>query len=313
MYETFYHLRERPFALTPDPDYLYLSRGHREALGYLRLGIESSAGFVVVTGEVGSGKTTLLQTLLRTLDRQAAVARLVNTLLEPRELLEAILIDFGVTPATTSKPAMVRDLARVLVSQRAKGQRVLVVIDEAQNLSYGALEELRMLSNLETEKSKLMQIILVGQPELRERLLAPDLEQLRQRVTVRYHLEALDARETGQYINHRLRHAAVDKPLTFGREITDAIHDRSGGIPRMINVICDAALLAGYSEDRHRITSALVTSVFRELEQHGLLGSRSPGRRPWARAAVAPEWAAPGPDDEDDLGEDAPQARAFKR
>lgn len=292
MYERFFHLRERPFSLTPDPDYLYLSRVHRETLDYLRLGIEGSAGFVVVTGEVGSGKTTLLQALLRSLENRATVARLVNTLLEPKELLEAILIDFGVDPVPTSKPAMVRDLARILVEQHVQGQRVLIVIDEAQNLSRGALEELRMLSNLETEKSKLMQIVLVGQPDLRQRLASPHLEQLRQRITVRYHIEPLDAGEVFNYINHRLRRAALDAPLSFPREVTDVIYERSRGIPRTINVICDAVLFAGYSEDRRQIDQSLVDIVVGELESTGVLAS--PIRRPWGRAPVDSVWAEPG-------------------
>ncbi|MEP6919466.1 MAG: AAA family ATPase, partial [Acidobacteriota bacterium] len=162
MYERFYDLRERPFALSPDPDYLYPSRVHREALDYLRYGLESHAGFVVITGEIGSGKTTLLQTLLRGLDAQTTVGRIVNTMLEPRELLETIMIDFGLDPAGRGKPLLLRDLAQYLVDQRLAGRLVLLVIDEAQNLSLATLEELRMLSNLETEKSKLLQIILVG-------------------------------------------------------------------------------------------------------------------------------------------------------
>ena len=188
MYERFYKLRERPFALSPDPDYLYPSRVHREALDYLRYGLESHAGFVVITGEIGSGKTTLLQTLLRGLDSQTTVGRIVNTMLEPRELLETIMIDFGLEPTGRSKPVMLRDLAQYLVDQRLAGRLILLVIDEAQNLSLAALEELRMLSNLETEKSKLLQIVLVGQPNLRDKLAAPELEQLRQRITVSYHL-----------------------------------------------------------------------------------------------------------------------------
>ena len=169
MYERFYNLRERPFSLSPDPDYLYLSRVHREALGYLRYGIEGHAGFVVITGEIGCGKTTLLQTMLRNLDRQTSVSRLVNTMLDARELLEAVMIDFGLDPGQgRSKPLLLRDLAQFLVDQRTAGRLALLVIDEAQNLSLSALEEVRMLSNLETEKSKLIQILLVGQPNLRE-------------------------------------------------------------------------------------------------------------------------------------------------
>src|SRR5215210_8016421 len=200
MYERFYALRERPFALSPDPDYLYPSRVHREALDYLRYGLESHAGFVVITGEIGSGKTTLLQTLLRGLDSQTTVGRIVNTLLEPRELLETIIIDFGMDPTGRSKPLMLRDLAQYLVRQREEGRTIVLVIDEAQNLSLAALEELRMLSNLETDTSKLMQIVLVGQPNLRDKLAAPQIEQLRQRITISYHLMPLDGEETESYI-----------------------------------------------------------------------------------------------------------------
>jgi putative secretion ATPase (PEP-CTERM system associated) len=292
MYERFYDLRERPFALSPDPDYLYPSRVHREALDYLRYGLESHAGFVVITGEIGSGKTTLLQTLLRGLDSQTTVARIVNTMLEPRELLETIMIDFGLDAAAKSKPLLLRDLAQYLVDQRLAGRMVLLVIDEAQNLSLGALEELRMLSNLETEKSKLMQIVMVGQPDLRDKLAATALEQLRQRITVSYHLEALDAEETARYINHRLRRAAIHTPLEFPRDATDTIHARSRGIPRVVNVICDATLVFGYAEERQQIDLPLVEEVLRELEATGVLPRAAvAGASP--AAAQAPAVAAP--------------------
>src|SRR5512147_686684 len=246
MYERFYQLRERPFALTPDPEYLYPSRVHREALNYLRYGIESHAGFVVITGAIGSGKTTLLQTLLRGLDSQTTVARVMNTLLDPRELLEAAMIDVGLDPDGKSKPALLKTFGEFLVNERLAGRLVLLVIDEAQNLSLPALEEIRMLSNLETEKSKLIQVILVGQPDLRDKLGLQALEQLRQRITVSYHLSPLDSGETANYINHRLRRAALGAPLEFPRDVTDLIHGRSRGVPRVINVICDAALVFGY-------------------------------------------------------------------
>ena len=271
MYERFYELRERPFALSPDPDYLYPSRVHREALDYLRYGLESHAGFVVITGEIGSGKTTLLQTLLRGVDPQTTVGRIVNTMLEPRELLETIMIDFGLDPAGKSKPLLLRDLAQYLVDQRLAGRMVLLVIDEAQNLTLAALEELRMLSNLETEKSKLLQIVMIGQPDLRDKLAAPALEQLRQRITVSYHLTPLDADETERYINHRLRRAALGTPMEFPREATDAIHTRSRGIPRIVNVICDAALVFGYAEERRTMDPDLVAEVLGELEITGVL------------------------------------------
>jgi putative secretion ATPase (PEP-CTERM system associated) len=300
MYERFYELRERPFALSPDPDYLYPSRVHREALDYLRYGLESHAGFVVITGEIGSGKTTLLQTLLRGLDSQTTVARIVNTMLEPRELLETIMIDFGLEPAGKSKPLLLRDLAQYLVDQRLAGRMVLLVIDEAQNLTLDALEELRMLSNLETEKSKLLQIVLVGQPNLRDKLGAPELEQLRQRITVSYHLQPLDADETENYINHRLRRAAVGSPVVFPRAATDMIHVRSRGVPRIINIICDAALVFGYAEERKAIDLSLVQEVLAELELTGVLpsGSAQPGDAdvtmpaPVAAAAVSAPAAA---------------------
>jgi general secretion pathway protein A len=271
MYERFYELRERPFALSPDPDYLYPSRVHQEALDYLRYGLESHAGFVVITGEIGSGKTTLLQTLLRNIDSQTSVGRVVNTMLEPRELLETIMIDFGLDPTGKSKPLLLRDLAQFLVDQRLAGRMVLIVIDEAQNLSLAALEELRMLSNLETEKSKLLQIVLVGQPNLRDKLTSPELEQLRQRITVSYHLMPLEADETANYINHRLRRAAIGAPVEFPREATDAIHARSRGVPRIVNVICDAALVFGYAEERRTIDLGLVQEVLGELEATGVL------------------------------------------
>jgi putative secretion ATPase (PEP-CTERM system associated) len=297
MYERFYNLRERPFSLTPDPDYLYPSRVHTEALSYLRYGIEGHAGFVVVTGEIGSGKTTLLQTALRGLDRQTSIARLVNTMLDPRELLEAMMLDFGLAPGHGwSKPQLLRELGRFLVEQRASGRLALLVIDEAQNLNQAALEEVRMLSNLETEKSKLIQIVLVGQPSLRDLMGRPELEQLRQRVTVSYHLPSLDAGETAAYINHRLRKAAIGAPLEFPMDVTDLIGRASQGLPRKINVIADAVLLFGYGEDQRTIDVRLVRSVLAELEATGVLippqADRTPADRVAARGADAQTAAA---------------------
>jgi general secretion pathway protein A len=303
MYERFYNLRERPFALSPDPEYLYPSRVHQEALDYLRYGLESQAGFIVITGEIGSGKTTLLQTLLRNLDNQTTVGRIVNTMLEPRELLESIMIDFGLDPANKSKPLMLRDLSQYLVDQRLAGRLVLLVIDEAQNLGFSSLEELRMLSNLETEKSKLLQIVLVGQPNLRDKLSSPELEQLRQRITVSYHLPPLDAAETHNYINHRLAHAALGHPMTFPREATDLIHARSRGVPRIVNVICDAALVFGYAEERRTFDAHTIQDVLRELETTGVLPAPQRDAEPvvteptperaLATASVTPAASAP--------------------
>jgi putative secretion ATPase (PEP-CTERM system associated) len=272
MYERFFDLRERPFSLSPDPNYLYPSRKHSEALSYIRYGIEGHAAFVVVTGEVGCGKTTLLQTALRSLDERTAVSRLVNTILDPRELLEAIMLDFGLdVPPGYSKPHLLHVLAKFVVDQRTAGRSTLLIVDEAQNLSIPALEELRMLSNLETERSKLIQIILVGQPTLRDGLALPELEQLRQRITVSYHLQALDQDETAAYINHRLRRAARGRPMEFSRDVTDLIHTYSQGVPRKINVIADAVLLFGYGEDRREIDVELTRMVLTELRSTGVL------------------------------------------
>jgi putative secretion ATPase (PEP-CTERM system associated) len=294
MYERFYNLRERPFSLSPDPDYLYPSRVHTEALNYLRYGIEGHAGFVVITGEIGSGKTTLLQTAMRGLDTRTSVARLVNTMLDARELIEAVMLDFGLDPQPSqSKPHLLRDLARFLVDQRTAGRMPLLIIDEAQNLSQAALEEIRMLSNLETEKSKLIQIVLVGQPSLHDLLGRPEFEQLRQRVTVRYHLHPLDPGETAAYINHRLKKAAIGAPMVLSSDVTELIGRASYGLPRKINVIADAVLLFGYGEDKHTIDAALVREVIAELEATGILAPStltalsSPTSSPAAAASPA--------------------------
>jgi general secretion pathway protein A len=295
MYERFYGFRERPFSLTPDPSYLYPSRVHREALSHLRYGIEGHAGFTVITGEIGCGKTTLLQTVLRSIDRKTSIARLMNTMLDSRDLLEAIMLDFGLDPGQgRSKPYLIRDLAQFLVNERKAGRLALLIIDEAQNLSVSALEEVRMLSNFETEKSKLIQIVLVGQPNLRDLLSRHDLEQLRQRVTVTYHMEALTAVETHAYVNHRLRHASVGTPLTFSRPVTDVIHAHSRGVARTINVIADAVLLYGYGSDKRVIDLELTNEVVSDL---GMIDAQPPSAaddaRPPAPAPQPPAAAAP--------------------
>jgi hypothetical protein len=209
-------------------------------------------------------------------------------MLEPRELLESILLDFGIDPTGMSKPVILHTLADFLVRQRQAGRLALLVIDEAQNLSLPALEEIRMLSNLETEKSKLLQIVMVGQPELREKLRLPQLEQLRQRITVSYHLQPLDADDTERYINHRLKRAAIGAPLEFPPDVTALIHERSRGVPRIINVIGDATLLFAYGLDRRGVDQTIAQEALAELDATGVLASyQSEGER----AAVASSFA----------------------
>jgi putative secretion ATPase (PEP-CTERM system associated) len=275
MYERFYNLRERPFALSPDPEYLYLSRVHSEALDSIRYGIESRAGFIIVTGEIGAGKTTLLQSILQRLDDRTVIARIVNTMLDPRELLEAIALDFGLTDVSKSKAVLVRDLGMFLVEQRRQGRRPLLVIDEAQNLGPQALEEVRLLSNLETEKSKLLQILLAGQPNLRDTIASSELEQFRQRIAVSYHLKPLAADETAAYINFRLEHASLGEPVRFPNDACTLIHEVSGGVPRVINVVCDAALVFGYAEERRTIDRAMIDDVITELEETSVVRRRA--------------------------------------
>jgi general secretion pathway protein A len=289
MYERFYNLRERPFALSPDPEYLFLSRAHSEALDSIRYGIESRAGFIVVTGEIGAGKTTLLQTVLQRLDDRTVIARVVNTMLEPRELLDAIALDFGLTDVAKSKPVLLRDLGLFLVEQRRHGRRPLLVIDEAQNLSPQALEEVRLLSNLETEKSKLLQILLAGQPNLRDKIASPELEQFRQRIAVSYHLRPLADGETEAYINFRLKHASLGEPLRFPSDACSLIHEVTGGVPRVIDVLCDAALVFGYAEERRTIDRGMIDEVIAELEETGIV------RRPDPLAASTASLPAPVP------------------
>jgi hypothetical protein len=219
-------------------------------------------------------------------------------MLEPRELIETIMIDFGLETDGRSKPVMLRDLAQYLVDQRLAGRLVLLVIDEAQNLSLAALEELRMLSNLETEKSKLLQVVMVGQPNLRDKLASSELEQLRQRITVSYHLMPLDPAETANYVNHRLRRATLGPPLEFPRDVTDVVHTRSRGVPRIINVICDAALVFGYAEERRQIDLPLMREVLAELETTGVLpsplGPSGPLMDPARDGRPEPAQAGPG-------------------
>jgi general secretion pathway protein A len=286
MYTEFYGLREKPFALTPDPRFLYLSASHREALAHVLYGIEQGEGFISVTGEVGTGKTTLCWTLLERLGPDTEVAFVFNPMLSGEELLRAICGEFGLASAGLSRAQINDELNRFLLEQRRAGRRVLLIIDEAQNLPPQTLEEIRLLSNLETSKSKLLQILLFGQPELDAKLESRELRQLRQRISVRWGLQALDAGETREYVRHRLRTASGGHGEMFSDGALREVHRRSGGIPRVVNLICDRALLAGYAAGQRQIGPEFVSGA-----AHEILGrkrrSRLAGFWPGARAVVA--------------------------
>lgn len=267
MYEKFYGFTEKPFNLTPDPDFFYLSSVHKRALDHLVYGLESGMGFIQVTGEIGSGKTTLIKCLLRQLSREVKVAYVIHSKGTFVQILRMILEDLEVvTPEQKhSKEALLSRLRDYLVEQARHHNSVVIIIDEAQNLAVDVLEELRMLSNFETEKAKLLQIVLVGQPQLRELLRRPELEQLRQRITVRFHLYPLSEEETRSYIRHRLAVAGSNGSVRFTAAACRLIHRYSGGLPRLINVACDATLLAGFVEERKVFNEAFVREALREL------------------------------------------------
>jgi general secretion pathway protein A len=260
MYLRFFGLNEKPFAITPDPRYLYLSERHAEALAHLLYGINESGGFIQLTGEVGTGKTTVVRTLLSRVPHHADVAVILNPRVTPVEFLLTICEELGLDIAEADRDSvkqMVDALNRRLLAAHAEGRRIIVIVDEAQNLSAEVLEQVRLLTNLETPTQKLLQIILIGQPELRELLDRTDLRQLAQRITGRYHLEPLSREETRGYVRHRLRVAGAAEEI-FTPSALAEVHRLAGGIPRVINVTCDRALLGAYTQETHKVTAALV-------------------------------------------------------
>ncbi len=261
MYESFYGLKEKPFNQTPDPDYLYMSSIHENVYAHIEYAIEESKGFVVVTGEVGSGKTTLINYLLRKISQNIHVGIINNTFMQPQELLRMICQEYELPYEDVEKTALLARLSNYLLEQYAKRERVILIIDEAQNLPERSLEEIRMLSNLEAEKHHLIQIILVGQPQLKEKLKKKSLEQFYQRVTVYCHLEALDQIQVDSYIRHRLTVAGAQNLELFDPGALTAIYQYSLGIPRLINMLCDAALVYGYADDVNVIGRELIEAV----------------------------------------------------
>ena len=260
MYLRFFGLNEKPFAITPDPRYLYLSERHAEALAHLLYGINESGGFIQLTGEVGTGKTTVVRTLLSRVPHHADVAVILNPRVTPVEFLLTICEELALDIAEADRDSvkqMVDALNRRLMAAHAAGRRIIVIVDEAQNLSAEVLEQVRLLTNLETPTQKLLQIILIGQPELRELLDRTDLRQLAQRITGRYHLEPLSREETRGYVRHRLRVAGAPEEIFTPSALTE-VHRLAAGIPRVINVTCDRALLGGYTRETRKVTAALV-------------------------------------------------------
>ncbi len=268
MYASFFGLNEKPFAITPDPRYLFMSERHGEALAHLVYGVTESGGFVQLTGEVGTGKTTLVRTLLQNkLPNNADVAVVLNPRLSVIEFLETICEELGILAPEIrgSVKALVDTLNRQLLRAHAEGRRVILVVDEAQNLSPDVLEQVRLLTNLETAKQKLLQIILIGQPELRDLLAREDLRQLAQRITGRYHLEPLSRDETAKYIEHRLRVAGALGEV-FDSGAKREVYRLTDGVPRLINVICDRALLGAYSKETRRVGRRLVRRAAAEIK-----------------------------------------------
>ncbi len=265
MYNDFYGFREAPFNITPDPRFLFFSDRHREAYNHLLFGLRERKGFIQLTGEVGAGKTTVCRALLEELGPQYRTALILNPCLTGDQLLRTILIELGLEPSD-DRVACLQRLNQYLLDQLAEGNDVVLFIDEAQDLDFGLLEQIRLLSNLETDQRKLLQIVLLGQPELRDKLNDSRLRQLRQRITVRYHLAPLSRRETEQYILHRLQVAGSNGSPSFSRWAVSAIHRYSGGVPRLVNAVSDKALLCGYVTGDDNLTWRHVRRAIRELE-----------------------------------------------
>ncbi|MBI5344019.1 MAG: AAA family ATPase [Deltaproteobacteria bacterium] len=280
MYEKYFYLNEKPFHITPDPRFLYLSKNHREAMDLLNFGIKEKKGFIMLSGEVGTGKTTLCRALLEKLPKKVETALILNPTLSDYELLKTITDDFGLRVKGKSVKDHLDRLNGFLLKISAEGGNAVVIIDEAQNLNSGTLEMLRLLSNLETEKEKLLQVILVGQPELRDKLDLPELRQLNQRIIVRCHLNPLDAGETGVYILNRLLVAGGASSVKFDDEAQKLVFKASGGIPRLINIICDRALIAAFVADKRAVNAGVMAEALVDLVREGCLAGDSAGGKP---------------------------------
>ena len=266
MYLDYYGLKEPPFNITPNPRFLFFSAKHREAFNHLLYGIRERKGFVQLTGEVGAGKTTLCRALLEQLGPQFSTALILNPVLDPDQLIKAVAMEFGLQTKGTDRLETLAEINRFLLHQAGLGKDTVLIIDEAQDLTAALLEQVRLLSNLETDERKLLQIVLMGQPELRDRLNEHGLRQLRQRISVRYHLRPLRHVETGLYIRHRLHVSGANGAPSFTGPAVWRIYHYSGGIPRLINTVCDKCLLAGFVQQREKIDFRMVGTAINELE-----------------------------------------------
>ncbi|MCK5849743.1 MAG: AAA family ATPase [Kiritimatiellae bacterium] len=266
MYLEFYKLKEFPFNITPDPRFLYFAPHHKEAYDHLLYGIRQRKGFIELTGEVGSGKTTLCRAVLAALDNSVETALILNPSLTETQLLRAMLNDFGLDASGRDRLAYIEKLNEFLLEKNREGTNVALLIDEAQDLTPQVMEQVRLLSNLETDQHKLIQIVMCGQPELKKRLARPDLRQLRQRITVRYHIPPLTFEDTAMYIRHRLWVAGADESLVFNAGAIKEVYKYSKGSPRSINAACDNALLAGYVAQTMTIDARCVKKAIKQVE-----------------------------------------------
>ncbi len=261
MYESYFNFRVKPFELVPNPDFLYLSKSHQKAITYLTYGLKERMGFMLLTGEVGAGKTTLIRYFIRSLENNIPLSKVFNTTVSDVQLLAMINEDFGLDGGSRDKVQLVKQLYDFLIEEYSMGHQALLIIDEAQNLTPELLEEVRMLSNLETDDTKLLQILLVGQPELGKTLSSTELRQLRQRISIVCHLSTLNRHEMVDYIFHRLFVAGNRDALRFTEQAFNALHDYTGGIPRLINIICNLLLLTAYTEGLREVSHEMVNEI----------------------------------------------------
>jgi len=266
MYLEHFGLKELPFRLSPDPAFLYLSQIHSRAKAYMESTIWFTDGFVVITGEIGSGKTTLIETFLQEIEQDVVVAQLNQTQISPTEFLQTLLVQFGFSPFRMRKAELLATLNNFLIEQYSQDRKVLLIVDEAQNLSNKVLEEVRLLSGVETTKEKVLRIVLAGQPELNKKLDSPDLVQLKQRVRLRFHLNSLSEGDAASYVRHRLGVAGAGGREIFEPDTYTLLFRYTGGIPRLINTLCDTALLAAFTQDRHTVSVEDVQSAISELQ-----------------------------------------------